>query len=138
MANARARVSAATASLQLARAEALPYPTGTFDAVVSVNVLCSVASLDEALAELRRVLKPQGQLRLIEHVKSDRFVPGLFMDLCNPVWLALNGAGCNWNRDLTPALQRAGFTVMEIKEFQLFSKTFPAAYPYRWIKAVRS
>lgn len=76
-------------------------------------------------------------LRLLEHVRSDRPVGGLLMDVFNPVWRALNGAGCNLNRDIEAALPAAGFTVVTVRGLQLLSSTFPAAYPYKWISAVR-
>lgn len=135
---ARAKQSPARVRFVEARAESLPFPDSTFDAVVGASVLCSVQSMQQALSEARRVLKREGQLRLLEHVRSDRFIGGLLMDLFNPVWCALNGAGCNWNRNVEAAVSSAGFTVVEVKSFQLFSDTFPAAYPYRAIRAVRS
>jgi hypothetical protein len=60
------------------------------------------------------------------------------MDLFNPAWRALNGAGCNLNRNIEAGVSSAGFTLVEVKSFQLFTDTFPAAYPYRSIRAVRS
>lgn len=134
-----ARASQSPARLWFAQAvaESLPFPDATFDAVVSASVLCSVESMPQALAEIRRVLKPGGQLRLLEHVRSGRLTAGLLMDLFNPVWRALNGAGCNLNRDVQAAVSSAGFTLVEVKDFQLFSATFPAAYPYKSIRAVR-
>jgi hypothetical protein len=83
------------------------------------------------------VLRPGGRLRLLEHVRSDRPAAGLLMDAFNPVWRALNGAGCNLNRDVEAALPAAGFTEVTVRGFQLFSDTFPAAYRYKWISAVR-
>ena len=52
-------------------AEALPVPDGAVDAVVASLVLCTVAELDQALAEVGRVLRPGGTLRFYEHVRAD-------------------------------------------------------------------
>src|SRR5207245_2477539 len=52
-------------------AEALPVDDGAFDAAVAVWVLCSVSDPAAALAELRRVLEPGGELRFYEHVRSE-------------------------------------------------------------------
>ena len=54
-----------------APAEALPFEDATFDCAVVTLVLCSVEDLAKALSELRRVLKPGGELRLIEHVAAE-------------------------------------------------------------------
>ncbi len=66
---ARARARAPGVPLVVARAEALPFRAGSFDTVVSGLVLCSVDDADAALAEVRRVLRPGGGLRLLEHVR---------------------------------------------------------------------
>ena len=54
-----------------APAEQLPFPDGSIDTVVSTFVLCTVDAPDLALQEIVRVLKPDGQLLFIEHVRSD-------------------------------------------------------------------
>lgn len=116
-AEARARRSRAQVRLVRARAECLPFRDATFDAVVASSVLCSVQSVRQALTEVTRVVKDDGQLRLLEHVRSDRPIVGLLMDLFNPVWRALNGAGCNLNRDVEAAVSSAGFAAMEVERF---------------------
>ena len=51
-------------------AEELPFPDASFDAAVASLMLCSVADVPAALAELHRVLRPAGELRFFEHVAS--------------------------------------------------------------------
>ena len=53
-----------------APAEDLPFEDGTFDTVVSTMVLCGVSDQPRALRQLRRVLRPGGQLLFIEHVRT--------------------------------------------------------------------
>ena len=119
---------------KVARAEGLPFEDGSFDAVVSATVLCSVQSVEQTLSEVKRVLKPGGQFRLIEHVKSDRAVAGALMVAFNPLWQALNRQGCNMNRATEASLRSAGFTLLEVEPFQVFAPAFPP-FPIRWIKA---
>ncbi len=62
--------------LKLGDAENLPFPNETFDTVVCTYALCSVGDDRGALAEMKRVLKPEGQLILVDHVRSS--IPPLF------------------------------------------------------------
>ena len=131
----RAKSSAAEVSLKVARGESLPFEDASFDAVVSATVLCSVQSVEQALSEVKRVLRPGGQFRLIEHVKSDRAVAGALMDAFNPLWRAISRLGCNMKRATEASLRSTGFTLREVEPFQIFVPAMPA-FPIRWIKAV--
>ena len=113
--------------------EALPFAAHSFDAVVICLVLCSVASVPAVLAEVRRVLRPGGELRLIEHVRSDRAVAGFFMRAFNWLWRLLNGQGCNMHRRPLPLLRAAGFAIDDVARFQVFSAGLPA-FPMRLIR----
>ena len=57
--------------LSEAPAESLPFEDERFDVVVSCLVLCTVSEVERALAEMHRVLKPGGELRLLEHVARE-------------------------------------------------------------------
>jgi ubiquinone/menaquinone biosynthesis C-methylase UbiE len=106
----RARTRAPEVPLVVARAEALPFRDGAFDTVVCGLVLCSVEDPDAALAEIRRVLRPGGALRLLEHVRRAG-AAGAWQDLVQPVWTARSG-GCHPNRETEAAVARAGFEVV--------------------------
>jgi SAM-dependent methyltransferase len=114
--------------------EALPFGAARFDAAVVALVLCSVDAPAAVLAEVRRVLRPGGQLRLIEHVRSERPVAGWLMDRVDRAWLRLNAQGCHLNRDPLPAIGAAGFVIDEIAPFQVYSAGLPA-FPMRAIRA---
>lgn len=92
-------------------AEDLPFPDATFDAVVGTLVFCTIPDAPRALNEVRRVLKPNGSLRLVEHVRAKNLFGRAFMQLANPAWHFVTG-GCNINRDTLSAVRAAGFDVI--------------------------
>ncbi|MEV6833585.1 class I SAM-dependent methyltransferase [Streptomyces sp. NPDC051133] len=90
-------------------AEALPVKSEAFDAAVLSLVLCSVRDLTRALGEVRRVLRPGGEVRFFEHGRGGGRVMTLTQQaLDRTVWPALFG-GCHVSRDPVAALREAGF-----------------------------
>lgn len=109
---ARARAEAAPpAKLRLheAAAEDLPFDDESFDTAVATLVLCTVARPERALAEVRRVLRPGGSLRVAEHVRGEGTL-GSIQDFVQPVygWFS---AGCVLGRATEEYLIAAGFRV---------------------------
>lgn len=98
-------------------AEHLPATDASFDAAVAALVLCSVSDLDAALAELHRVLRPGGELRFYEHVRSADPRQARLQDRLDPLWSFING-GCHPNRDTETAISDAGFTVDTCRRFE--------------------
>jgi len=94
-------------------AEDLPFPDHTFDHVVSMVVLCTVRDPRRAVAEVKRVLKPNGTFRFVEHVRFDSGLRGRMQDFLNPLqrWIF---AGCNPNRRTLETIAEAGFNVEEL------------------------
>lgn len=78
------------------RAELLPFDDGRFDIVVASLVLCSVDDLDSALAEIERVLVPNGEFRFFEHVRSGG-LRGRVEAIVAPCWRPITG-GCRIDR----------------------------------------
>jgi ubiquinone/menaquinone biosynthesis C-methylase UbiE len=115
LADARVPVEVSSAG-----AEALPFPDGSFDTVVSTLVLCTVPDQEAALDELRRVLRPCGRLLYIEHVRAAGSM-ARWQDRLEPLWRRLLG-GCHPNRDTVAAIKGAGF---EIETFECFSPPDP-------------
>jgi SAM-dependent methyltransferase len=135
---ARAR-AVAPANVQVVdgRGEALPVGDAAVDAAVVALVLCSVDAPDAVCAEIARVVRPGGAVRLIEHVRSPHAVAGALMHAVNPLWVAVNGQGCRMDRDPLPALARAGIVVDAVDAFQVWSAGVPA-FPMRAIRAHRA
>ena len=111
----------------------LDYPDGSFDAVVFGLVLCSVPSVEKTLAEAHRVLRVGGQLRALEHVRSEAAVSGLLMDMFNPFWMKLNAQNCRWNRNPLAAIEAAGFALDDVMSFKRFDTVMPA-FPMRRVR----
>jgi SAM-dependent methyltransferase len=97
-------------------ADALPPDDATCDAVISSLVLCTVPDIAAALAEVRRVLRPGGELRFYEHVRSAHRLVAVGEDLVTPIWSRLAG-GCHLNRDSVAAITVAGFDVTSVRRF---------------------
>ncbi len=131
--------SAARAEIKVVAAEGenLPFEDASFDVVSASTVLCSVTSPAKTLEEFKRVLRPGGQIRLLEHVRSEHLLAGPMMDLLNPIWLRINKVGCNWNRRTVEHVRAAGFNIRSIESHKIYSQASPAAFPVRMIKAER-
>jgi ubiquinone/menaquinone biosynthesis C-methylase UbiE len=92
-------------------ADALPLEDGSCDAAVACLVLCSVPDQAHALAELRRVLRPGGELRFFEHVRGESARMTRWQRLADRTfWPRLFG-GCHTARDTVAAIAGAGFAL---------------------------
>jgi len=103
--------------LREADAQALPFPGGSFETVVATCVFCSVPDPVLGLRELRRVLVPDGQLLLMEHVLSERPVVRQLMQGLNPMVVRMMGA--NINRETVANVQMVGFQDLEVQDLWL-------------------
>ena len=98
-------------------AEALPVDDGEFDAAVAALVLCSVGDQRAALGELMRVVRPGGELRFFEHVRSDARMHATAQLAIQPAWSWLGG-GCHLARDTERGIVDAGFEIERIEHFE--------------------
>ena len=115
----RARVGEAARPFDVevvdATADRLPFNDGTADAIVSTLVLCSVPALGPVVAEARRVLRPGGELRLIEHVAAARGWAHRIQTRLDPVWNWIEGS-CHLDHETRTALAAGGFDVSGMTE----------------------
>jgi ubiquinone/menaquinone biosynthesis C-methylase UbiE len=94
------------------RVEATPYESDSFDVVLASCVFCSVPHVEAAFQEVARVLKPDGEFRLFDHVRS-RGPVGRAQDSLTPLWRTVGG-NCHLNRRLERALVKS--EAMELRE----------------------
>jgi ubiquinone/menaquinone biosynthesis C-methylase UbiE len=105
-------------------ASALPFEDGSFDVGVAVLVLCSVPDPADALAELRRVIRPGGELRFYEHVVASS--PGLarVQRLADRTFWPFVGGGCHCSRDTLSAIEETGFELESYRGLEFMPTRF--------------
>ncbi|MEM7517317.1 MAG: class I SAM-dependent methyltransferase [Planctomycetota bacterium] len=106
----RKRVDAAPFPVEFVglRGEEIPRGSGEVDEVVSTFTHCTIPDLDRALSEIRRVLKPGGTFRFLEHGLS----PDEGVARTQRKWTPLQGkifGGCHLDRDIDALVRSAGF-----------------------------
>lgn len=116
LARAEARIADAKISAELvhAPAEQLPFTDGAFDSAVVTYSLCSVDDPTRALAELRRVLVPGGELIFVEHGRAPDAGPRRTQRWLTPLWSRVGG-GCRLDRDIVGLLEDAGFAAPDLE-----------------------
>lgn len=97
----------------------LPLSDASVDAAVVSLVLCSVPDQPEALGELRRVLRPGGQLRFLEHVAADTAGLGRVQRWLDATIWPFVGGGCHTSRHTLEAIEVAGFHVTSVTHLQI-------------------
>ena len=95
-------------------AEQLPLPDDSFDTAVVTLVLCTVPDPGAALAQIKRVLKPGGQLLFLEHVRSRHPDLAKWQDRFETPWRFL-ADGCHCNRDTVSTIGAAGLELGEVE-----------------------
>ncbi len=104
--------------LQRADAARLPYDDASFDTVVAFLTLCTIPDLEAAARESYRVLRPDGRLLVLEHVKAeDGSGLARWQRRLDPAWTRL-AVGCHLDRDTAEVLRRAGFDTEPLAHYR--------------------
>ncbi len=101
-------------ALKIGDVQALEFPDAHFDTIVATFVFCSVPDPILGLQELKRVLKPEGKILLLEHMRLPNEFAGKVMDLVNPLVVRLMGA--NINRRTLENIQKAGLRIENVQD----------------------
>ena len=112
------------------RAEDIPLDAAAVDHVVMSWTLCSVADPVRALAEVRRVLRPGGNLLFVEHGRAPEARVARWQARLTPVWRRLAG-GCQLNRSIDELIERAGLRLVELETGYLIDGPRFATFHYR-------
>jgi ubiquinone/menaquinone biosynthesis C-methylase UbiE len=110
--------------------ERLPFEDESFDSVVSTFTLCSIPKVDQAVHELRRILKPQGRFYFLEHGLSED--PGIqwWQHKLTPLNRRI-GDGCHLDRNAGAIIQNNGFRIEHLENFYLTKAPRFSGYIYR-------
>lgn len=110
-------------------AESIPMDDKTVDAVVTTWTLCTIGHPRQALREMKRVLKPEGQVIFVEHGRSSDARVAAWQNRLNPLWNRIGG-GCNLNRQIDDLILEAGFQITRLERGYAPGPK-PLAYLYR-------
>lgn len=116
---ARRRADREGVDVELMEADAqnLPFADDSFDSAVATFVFCSVPDPVQGLREARRVVRPGGQLVLVEHVLSD--IPVLHTLMKWFDWLPVHVWGAHIDRRTADNVREAGFAEVEVTKLAL-------------------
>lgn len=119
-------------------ADELPCTDESADAVVCSLMLCSVPDQQAALSEARRVLRPGGQLRFLEHVRAETTGLRRVQQAFDATVYPLLAGGCHMSRDTAASIETAGFSIERIERFRFPQKGFSPTAPHIIGVAVRA
>ncbi|MHA7818458.1 MAG: class I SAM-dependent methyltransferase [Erythrobacter sp.] len=109
-ARAAAQAKGWPADIRQGVGEDIPFPDRSFDSVVCTFTLCSVEDPQRVLSEMRRILRPGGQVLFLEHGRAPDAGVAKWQDRIEPIWKPLAG-GCHLTRPIGSAFRGAGFEV---------------------------
>lgn len=114
MARRAAEGSAVPVTFIEGSAEAIALDDHSIDTVVTTWTLCTIPHAEQALAEMRRVLKPAGQLLFVEHGLAPEDRVRRWQHRLTPAWSKIGG-GCHLNRPIETLMEQAGFDLPQLE-----------------------
>lgn len=94
--------------------ETIPLDDRSIDTVVTTWTLCTIPAVIEAVHEMRRVLRPSGQLLFVEHGLAPDDNIRKWQDWLTPAWKRISG-GCHLNRPIGTMVENAGFSITQLE-----------------------
>ncbi len=116
-------------------AELLPFPSRTFDTVVSTFTLCSIKDIHRALSEIARVLKLNGRFFFAEHGLSPDYKVQKWQNRLNPINKVLS-CGCNLNRNIKELVESCNLNILKLDQFYLEKTPKTFGYIYKGIATI--
>lgn len=116
--------------------EEVPLDDNSVDTVLLTYTLCTIPDWQKALEQMRRVLKPGGQLLFSEHGTAPDAAVKKWQDRLNPAWKAVAG-GCHLNRPINKLLEQSGFKVQQLEAAYMPKIPKFAGFNYRGIATGR-
>jgi ubiquinone/menaquinone biosynthesis C-methylase UbiE len=128
---AQPRIAASSASVELGGLDGqhLDLPSEQFDAVLSTWTLCTIPDLATALAEVRRVLKPDGSFHFVEHGHAPDANIARWQERLEPVNKRLLG-GCHLTRAISDDIEQAGFVFERLDTYYVKGSPKPWGYTF--------
>jgi ubiquinone/menaquinone biosynthesis C-methylase UbiE len=136
LAKKRLETSPLDVEILTASAEDMPLDNNLADTVVLTYSACTIPSAPAALAEMRRVLKPDGRLLFCEHGRSTDENVARWQDRINPYWNKVSG-GCNVNRDIPGLIKAAGFDIKSLETGYIAPFPKFSTYHFRGVASLR-
>lgn len=110
--------------------EAIPLADNSVDTVLLTFTLCTIPDAKAALAQMKRVLKPDGELLFLEHGQSSDARVHTWQNRITPTWKRFAG-GCHLNRPIDRLIREAGFDMTELNTFYVPGAPKIAGYVYQ-------
>lgn len=115
--------------------ENIPLENNSFDTIVITYTLCSIKDLQKTFEEIKRVIKPSGNVLFCEHGKAPEKAIQKYQNIVNPIWKNIGG-GCNLNRDIPLVIDTNGFKIKNIESMYLPGWK-PASFNYWGIAKIK-
>lgn len=110
--------------------EQIPLADNSVDTVLLTFTLCTIPDWQAALEQMKRVLRPDGELLFLEHGQSPHQSTRTWQNRITPAWKKVAG-GCHLNRPITELIQQAGFRIMELENLYVPKAPKIAGYIYK-------